>query len=148
MPSVATTGGVKATATATVIIANTITQAQLVEFNQKLVLAEGLAKQLKPLEDFIEEFTGKVMETATGLSKAGYKALDETELALLVSIRLTEKKFTLEEGVFDFCIKQSSNKRNVQWKNEFIKVKSESAAEAILNQTKPCYSYKIVPIQK
>ena len=146
MPTVETTCGV-ATAKATFIITKHITQTELAGFNEAFKKLNSLEAELKPFQKEVDTFTAKVMELATGLDEAGYKALNPTDLAKLVEKRLKAKEFTAEPGLLDFCIKKTVARRNVKWQEEFVKVTSEAKALEILNATDETFCYKVVPVE-
>lgn len=147
MPTVAKT--TVAVAKASVIITNNqITQAQLTEFNEKMAELEVLKDKLKPLESFVKMFKAKVLELATGLNEEGYKAKPLDEVSALMDERLEQKLFSVEKGKLDFELDYSdSPKRNVSWKDQFIRLTSESKALEVQNATPYSYCYKVIPIE-
>jgi hypothetical protein len=143
MPKVAS-ANTKAAKATVVIVGNQITQKQLAELNQTLAEYRELKEELKPVENLLKQYTSSILELATGLSEEEYDLLTPDKFDTIMQERLAKGLFSVESGQLDFSPRASeSPRRNVSWKDLWLKEHSASEAMAIQNDTPYNYSYKV-----
>lgn len=122
-----------------------------VKFAQKACAdASTLAQQARNADEVKAAAMMGIFERLLGVKSMDDVAqLSPADIAAIAKKRLKRGDVELEGCDLELLlkvIKQSQCKRNVSWKDEFIKALGESKATEIINATPERYSYKAVMV--